>query len=93
MNRWPNVNDCEKVGKLYQVWRSCRRQQQQQQQQSDAQPQTSQPLTFKMSFGRNKSDLIRAFYAADKDGDGALDLFEYVAMFHDQVSFQLLFML
>ena len=34
-----------------------------------------------------KNDLIRAFYAADKDGDGALDLYEYVSMFHEQVAF------
>ena len=39
-----------------------------------------------MSFNRKESDLVRAFYAADKDGDGALDLFEYVSMFHDQVN-------
>ena len=38
-----------------------------------------------MSFDRKKSDIVRAFYAADKDGDGELDLFEYVSMFHDQV--------
>ena len=40
-----------------------------------------------MSFFRKETDLIRAFYAADKDGDGALDLSEYVSMFHEQVSF------
>ncbi len=37
-----------------------------------------------MAFNR-KTDLIKAFYAADKDGDGALDLYEYVSMFHQQV--------
>jgi hypothetical protein len=39
-----------------------------------------------MSFNRKESDLVRAFYAADKDGDGSLDLFEYVSMFNDQVN-------
>jgi hypothetical protein len=38
-----------------------------------------------MSFSRKESDIVRAFYAADKDGDGSLDLFEYVSLFQQQV--------
>lgn len=46
-----------------------------------------------MSLNWKKSDVARSFYQADKDGDGNLDLEEYVSMFQEMVyqSFKLPF--
>jgi len=38
-----------------------------------------------MNLNWKKSDVARSFYQADKDGDGNLDLEEYVSMFQEMV--------